>query len=159
MIFLRSSDDNVFELAEEAVMQCETIKNIIEDGCTTSEKCIPLPNVSSETLSKVIEYLNHHVKDDKRKGKVGEEEKKKAEWELTEWDEKFFSNDMQTLYDITLAANYLKVKSLFDKTCMTIANHMKDWSPEEIWMTFGIQNGISPEEVEQVKMENQWAFE
>ncbi|KAL4204066.1 hypothetical protein AMTRI_Chr01g107850 [Amborella trichopoda] len=158
MIFLRRNDGNTFEFTKEAVMQCEPIKNIIEDGCTTSEKGIPLPNISNETLSKVIEYLNHHIKDDKGKGKAGEEENKKTEWELIEWDEKFFSIDLQTLIDITLAANYLNVKSLFDKTCMTIANHIKDWSAEEVWKAFEIQNDFSPEEEEQVKMENQWAF-
>ncbi|KAL4190508.1 hypothetical protein AMTRI_Chr07g76030 [Amborella trichopoda] len=138
-IVLRSGDGEIFEVAQEAALQCETIKNIIEDGCTLTEKGIPLPNVSGKILSKVIEYLNHHMKDHKGKGKDGEEEEKKAEKDLTKWDEKFVEVDWPTLFDITLAADYLNVKNLLDMTCLTIANHMTNKSLEEIWKIFGIE--------------------
>ncbi|KAL4190656.1 hypothetical protein AMTRI_Chr07g76780 [Amborella trichopoda] len=166
-IFLRSSDEEIFELAEDAAIQCETIKIMIEDGCTTSEKGIPLPNVSSKVLSKIIEYLNHHVNDDKvkgkegdkGKGKEGEEEEKKGETVLTKWDEEFLKVDMQTHFDIALAANYLNVKHLLDITCLEIADRIKDWSVEDVRKTFGIENDFSPEEEDAVRKDNEWAFE
>ncbi|KAL4190654.1 hypothetical protein AMTRI_Chr07g25830 [Amborella trichopoda] len=159
MILLKSSEGQIFELAEASAIQCETIKNMIEGGCIPGEKGIPLPNVSSKTLLKVIEYLNHHVHDDKEKGKDGEEEEKKVQFELTKWDEQFLMIDMQILFDIILAANYLNIKDLLDKTSFTIADRMKDWTVEEVRKTFGIENDFSPEEEAQVRRENQWAFE
>ncbi|KAL4190617.1 hypothetical protein AMTRI_Chr07g25620 [Amborella trichopoda] len=157
MILVRSTEGKLFEVAQEAALQCETIKNMIEDGCTPSEKGIPLPNVSSKTLSKVIKYLIHHMEN--RKGNDGEEEERKAVTELQKWDEEFVNVDMETLVDIALAANYLNVKNLLDMTSMAIANHIKDLRPEEVREIFAIENDFSPEEEANVREQNKWAFE
>jgi S-phase kinase-associated protein 1 len=45
---------------------------------------------------------------------------------------------MSLLFDVVLAANYLDVKGLLDLGCKTIANFMKDKSPQEIKETFRI---------------------
>ena len=57
------------------------------------------------------------------------------------------------------AANYMNIKSLLDLTCMTVANMIKGKTPEEIRKTFNIRNDFTPEEEEEVRRENQWAFE
>lgn len=57
------------------------------------------------------------------------------------------------------AANYLNIKSLLDLTCLTVANMIKGKTPEEIRKTFNIENDFTPEEEEEVRRENQWAFE
>lgn len=57
------------------------------------------------------------------------------------------------------AANYLNIKTLLDLTCMTVANMIKGKTPEEIRKTFNIKNDFTPEEEEEVRRENQWAFE
>jgi hypothetical protein len=40
-------------------MESQTIRHMIEDDC--ADNGIPLPNVNSKILSKVIEYCNKHV--------------------------------------------------------------------------------------------------
>ena len=67
--------------------------------------------------------------------------------------------DQATLFEIILAANYLNMKGLLDLTCMTVANMMKGKTPEEIRKTFNIKNDFTPEEEEEVRKENQWAFD
>ena len=57
------------------------------------------------------------------------------------------------------AANYLNIKDLLELTCQTVADMIKGKTPEEIRRTFGIKNDFTPEEEEEVKRENQWAFE
>ena len=57
------------------------------------------------------------------------------------------------------AANYLNIKSLLDLTCQTVADMIKGKTPEEIRKTFNIKNDFSPEEEEEVRRENAWAFE
>ena len=42
---------------------------------------------------------------------------------------------------------------------MTVANMIKGKTPEEIRKTFNIMNDFTPEEEEEVRRENQWAFE
>lgn len=57
------------------------------------------------------------------------------------------------------AANYLNIKLLLDLTCQTVADMIKGKTPEEIRKTFNIKNDFTPEEEEEVRRENQWAFE
>ena len=161
-------------------LESQTIKHMIEDDC--ADNGIPLPNVTSKILSKIIEYCKKHVeapKSDDRSASVDDE--------LKSWDADFVKVDQATLFDLILvslpfpgllrdiefhnfnlylkvfsflkAANYLNIKSLLDLTCRTVADMIKGKTPEEIRKTFNIKNDFTPEEEEEVRRENQWAFE
>ncbi|KAF5181057.1 Skp1-like protein [Thalictrum thalictroides] len=145
MITLKSSDNQEFEVEEVVACESETIKNMIEDDCY--KEGIPLPNVTGNILAKVIEYCKKHVEEG-----VSDKDKKK-------WDEEFTKNmDQQRLFELILAANYLNIKKLMDVTCQAVADSIKDCSPEEIRTMFNITNDFTQEEEEQVRKENQWAF-
>lgn len=83
----------------------------------------------------------------------------KSEDEVKAWDLEFVKVDQATLFDLILAANYLNIKGLLDLTCQTVANMIKGKTPEEIRKTFNIKNDFTPEEEEEVRRENQWAFD
>ncbi|KAJ4794748.1 Skp1-related protein [Rhynchospora pubera] len=59
MITLVSSDGEEFVVNEKVARECRTIRNMMEDDCIITN--IPLPNVTSKILSKVIEYCQKHV--------------------------------------------------------------------------------------------------
>jgi S-phase kinase-associated protein 1 len=67
--------------------------------------------------------------------------------------------DQATLFDLIMAANYLNIKGLLDLTCQTVANMIKGKTPEQIRQTFNIKNDFTPEEEEEIRKENAWAFE
>jgi len=79
--------------------------------------------------------------------------------EIKEFDAAFVKVDQSTLFELILAANYLNIKRLLDLCCLTVANMIKGKTPEEIRKTFNIVNDFTPEEEEEVRRENQWAFE
>eukprot|EP00249_Psilotum_nudum_P009427 c21929_g1_i1 orf=415-891(-) len=150
---LRSFDDEMFEVDEMVAFESQTIKNMIEDtGCDAP---IRLPNVSSRILAKVIEYCKFHV--DARQG--GDDRVCLSDSDVKSFDADFVKVDQQTLFDLILAANYLNIKNLLDLTCQTVADMIKGKTPEEIRRTFNIKNDFTPEEEEEVRRENQWAFE
>ncbi|EEF52764.1 SKP1-like protein 1B [Ricinus communis] len=151
-ITLKSSDGETFEVEELVALESQTIKHMIEDDCADSG--IPLPNVTSKILSKVIEYCKKHVETPK-----SEDRPSSADDDLKAWDAEFVKVDQATLFDLILAANYLNIKSLLDLTCQTVADMIKGKTPEEIRKTFNIKNDFTPEEEEEVRRENQWAFE
>ena len=152
-VHLRSSDEQMFEVDEEVAYESLTVKNMIED--TGTEAPIPLPNVSSKILAKVIEYSKFHVD-----AKAGNADKpSKLDDDVKAWDMEFVKVDQSTLFELILAANYLNIKSLLDLTCLTVANMIKGKTPEEIRKTFDIKNDFTPEEEEEVRKENQWAFD
>ncbi|BFI15168.1 S-phase kinase-associated protein 1 [Marchantia polymorpha subsp. ruderalis] len=150
---LKSSDDEMFEVDETVAYESQTVKNMIED--TGTDNPIPLPNVSSKILAKVIEYCRYHVESQK----ISDEKPAVPEDEIKQWDAEFVKVDQATLFDLILAANYLNIKNLLDLTCQTVADMIKGKTPEEIRKTFNIKNDFTPEEEEEVRRENQWAFE
>uniref|UniRef100_A0A0C9RQB3 SKP1-like protein n=1 Tax=Wollemia nobilis TaxID=56998 RepID=A0A0C9RQB3_9CONI len=150
---LKSSDDEMFEVDQAVAFESQTIKNMIED--TGTESAVPLPNVSSKILAKVIEYCKYHVD----AAKATDEKSAISEEDVKTWDQEFVKVDQATLFDLILAANYLNIKNLLDLTCQTVADMIKGKTPEEIRKTFNIKNDFTPEEEEEVRRENQWAFE
>ncbi|PIA50655.1 hypothetical protein AQUCO_01200103v1 [Aquilegia coerulea] len=147
-VTLRSSDGEAFEVDEAVIVQSQTIKHMIEDECASD--VIPLANVTSKIMAKVIEYCKKHVENQECTDDI----------DLKSWDTDFVKDvDQGTLFDLILAANYLNIKSLLDLTCKTVADMIKGKTAEEIRKTFNIVNDYTPEEEEEVRRENQWAFE
>ncbi|OIT18963.1 PREDICTED: SKP1-like protein 4 [Nicotiana attenuata] len=151
MLILKSSDGQEFEVEEEVAVQAQTIKNMVVDGCADS--AIPLPVVSSKILAKVIEYWK------KRANVTADFNNQHELKELNEELLKEVEDDLEMLFGLILAANYLETKQLLDLLCEKVANMMKGKSPEEIRKKFGIRNDYTPEEEEEVRRENAWAFE
>ena len=158
---LQSSDNEIFEVEKDSALQSKTIENMCEDVELTpgnSLPIIPLPNVTGKILKKVIEYWDWHFK---HPFPVNEEEEKdkKTTDDIIPWDLDFCMVDKVILFDLILAANYLDVRPLLNLACKTVANMIKDKTPEEIRKTFGIKNDFTPEEEEQVRKENEWCEE
>ncbi|KAF2608782.1 hypothetical protein F2Q68_00045332 [Brassica cretica] len=191
-IVLKSSDGESFEVDEAADLESKTIAHMVEDDCV--DNGVPLPNVTSEILAKVIEYCKKHVKAAASKSEhcqstktvmsLARAEEAGAErvlvisrFELTiaafsQGDELEFplpairnlSNPSITLISVQTAvdggaANYLNIKNLPDLTRHTVADMIKGKTPEEIHTTFNIENDFTPEEEEEVRMEDKRAFE
>ncbi|MCO5596346.1 hypothetical protein L7F22_050407 [Adiantum nelumboides] len=152
---LKSSDDEMFEVEEVVAFESQTIKDMVED--TGTDSVIPLLNVSSKILSQVIEYCRYHALEVPKGG--SEDKPAVTDEEVKHWDADFLKVDQATLFDLILAANYLNIQRLLDLTCQCVADMIKDKTPEEIRKTLNIKNDFTPEEEEEVRRENQWAFE
>ncbi|PIA48539.1 hypothetical protein AQUCO_01400850v1 [Aquilegia coerulea] len=145
MIRLMTSDEQVIDVEEVVACESETIKNMIKDNCY--EDGIPLPNVTGNILAKVIEYCKKHVEEG-----VSDDDKKK-------WDDEFVKTiDQNMLFDLFLTANYLNINKLMDLTSQAVADSINNLKTEEVREMFGIVNDYTPEEEEQIRKENQWAF-
>lgn len=101
MICLKSSDGETFEVDESVAVESQTIKHMIEDNC--ADNIIPLPNVTSKILAKVIEYCKRHVDaaskaetDGTVTAAAGGDEDLKA------FDAEFVKVDQSTLFDLIL---------------------------------------------------------
>jgi S-phase kinase-associated protein 1 len=148
----------------------ETIRHIIQDGCAGGG--IPIHNVTAKVLVKVLEYCNKHtaaaVGPEAAAAAAGAAPNSKAGSssnafsgkvdDLASFDKAFIDMDMDTLFHLVNAANYLEVKALLDLACQKIADMIKDKTPEQIRQIFGITNDLSPEEEEEIRNENEWAF-
>ncbi|TMW86406.1 hypothetical protein EJD97_021423 [Solanum chilense] len=142
---LKTCDKKEFVLDEAIAMRSQTIKNMVEDDCVSN--VIPLPNVDSKTMTKVIEYWKKHSEEDVTKDM------------LVEFDKAFVKVHHSILYDVILAANFLNDKEILDMMCQEVADRIKGKKPEEIRKEFDIKNDFTPEEEEEIRKENVWVFE
>ncbi|XP_031114203.1 SKP1-like protein 1A [Ipomoea triloba] len=146
MIILRSSDGEIFKVEEAVAIEMQMIKYMIDDECANTT--IPIANVTGKILNKVIEYCKSHA-----------ETAKTSQDDLKDFDANFIKVDHQTLSDLIIAANFLNVKSLLDLTCQAAANLIEKMTVEDVRKFFNIQNDFTPEEEEEIRRENAWAFE
>ncbi|KAJ3191484.1 hypothetical protein HK101_007666 [Irineochytrium annulatum] len=159
MVVLTSQDAQSFTVEKSVAERSMLLKNMLEDVGETDAP-IPLPNVTGRILNKVIEYCTHH-KDDPPA--PPEEEKdafdtsRRRSDDIDEWDAAFIKVDNEELFEVILAANYLDIKPLLDLGCKTVANMLKGKSPEQIREMFNIECDFTPEELEEIRKENEWA--
>lgn len=125
-----------------------------DDEDDEDEIVMPVPNVRSSVLQKVIEWAEHH-KNSNFPDEDDDDSRKSAP--VDAWDREFLKVDQEMLYEIILAANYLNIKPLLDAGCKVVAEMIRGRSPEEIRRTFNIVNDFTPEEEAAIRRENEWA--
>ncbi|XP_031637676.1 S-phase kinase-associated protein 1-like [Contarinia nasturtii] len=154
-IKLKSSDGEIIDADIEVAKSSAIIKSMLDVcGDEDSETVIPLPNVSSNIIRLVLEWVAHHRDEPIQITESGDKEKP-----IPEWDANFLKIDQDQLFELIMAANFLQIKELLYVSSKTVANMMKGKSPEEIRLIFGIESELSPEEEKKVQQENEWCKE
>ncbi len=101
-IKLQSSDGEIFPVDVNIARCSLTIKTMLEDlGMEEGEdEVIPLPNVNSVILRKVITWADHH-KDDPAPAEDDENKEKRTD-DISSWDADFLKVDQGTLFELIL---------------------------------------------------------
>ncbi|CAF3743733.1 unnamed protein product [Rotaria sordida] len=144
-ITLESNDKQKFDVNIDIIEQSKTIKDVLENCGGAEGTTIPLPNVDSANLKKIIEWLTHH-KDDVPSFDDDEDYGERKKIEISKWDQDFLKIDQNSLFQLLLAANYLDISKLIDIICKTVADMMNGKTTEQIRETFKIPNDFTPEE-------------
>ena len=156
LITLVSSDGEKMQISAKAAQRSQLVKGIIEDYPDDAE--VPLNNFKSNILKKIKEYLEHYQDSDPK-----EIERPLASQNYQDcvepWDYEFINVDLDLIFEIILAANYMDIKPLLELASSKIASIIKGKTPEEIRKTFNIQNDFTPEEEQQIRDENQWCMD
>jgi len=114
------------------------------------KEVLPLPNIYSEVLRKVIDWCEQHKNDPEpeEESKDGERKQKQI-LKFEGWDEEFMSlinyineQGQSILYEIIIAANYLHIQGLIDITTMEVARKMENKTPEQISELFKLENDL-----------------
>ena len=165
-VTLVSSDGDKFEVEARTAAFSDLVKTMMTEIDSEEEEeeeeegqVIPLANVTSVILAKVIEFCEYHANN----GPMKEIEKPLKSTNLAEvvghWDADFVDIEQPVLFELILAANYMDIKSLLDLTCAKVGSMIKDKTPDQIKATFNIVNDFTPEEEAQARTENKWCEE
>jgi len=111
---LVSQEGEKFDVTKKVAVQSELVKTMSEGDKEENE--IPLPNVKSSVLKRIVDYMKYHVNNPAK-----EIEKPLKSANMTEivsqWDAEFVEVDQEVLFEFILAANYMDVKPLLDLCC------------------------------------------
>lgn len=148
-IKLQSSDGKVFEVDVDVANVSLTIKGMLEALGVHEDDVVPLPNVSSEVLEKVIVWATYHKNDSLI---VEEEEPPAGTWKpmkpktydtyVAPWDQEFLKVDQDMLFELIAASLYLNITGLKDAACKTVAKMMTGKTPKQLRKMFKIKNGF-----------------
>lgn len=152
---LMSQEGERFEVDKEVAQMSVLVKEMTEEDDDDDELEVPLPNVKSSVLRRVISFCEHHVREPMHDIEKPLKSSNMAEV-VSEWDANFVKVEQDVLFELILAANYMDIKSLLDLTCAKVASMIKGKTPEQIRQTFNITNDFTPEEEAQVREENKW---
>ncbi|KAK6924348.1 SKP1 component, POZ domain [Dillenia turbinata] len=144
-ITLKSEEGELIEIEERVARQSDVIKNIL-DEVESQNVDIPVPNVKASILNKVISYCTFYL------------QKKSDKEALKAFNKEFVEENWNILLDLITATNYLLVKQMYEFMCQAVANKMKKMSVEEVREYFGVVNDYTPEEEEEYRAKNKWAF-
>lgn len=159
-VTLLSQSGDAFDVPLGVCKMSELVKTMLPDEGEDMEEVsdIPLPNVRTEVLQKVIEFCTKY-----RDDPMDSIEKPLKSSNVSElvgaWYANFVNVEQAMLFELILAANFMDIKPLLDLTCATVASLIKGKNPEEIRQTFNIVNDFTPEEETQVREENKWCEE
>eukprot|EP00568_Trieres_chinensis_P009962 CAMPEP_0183313736 /NCGR_PEP_ID=MMETSP0160_2-20130417/46363_1 /TAXON_ID=2839 ORGANISM="Odontella Sinensis, Strain Grunow 1884" /NCGR_SAMPLE_ID=MMETSP0160_2 /ASSEMBLY_ACC=CAM_ASM_000250 /LENGTH=166 /DNA_ID=CAMNT_0025478881 /DNA_START=71 /DNA_END=571 /DNA_ORIENTATION=- len=116
-----------------------TIEDVEDDDDVVPE--IPLPNVESAVLAKVVEFCVHHQSDPMQHIEKPLRSNVMAEV-VQRWYADFINVDQAELYELTMAANFMDVKPLLDLACAAAACALLGRSREDIRRLYNAVNGF-----------------
>lgn len=143
MVELLSKDNKRFSITCSMAKMSTYFKNIIDMDMTTRE--IQLPYIHSTTIEKLVSWMEYHknippmtisrpLPHSNLKTIVGS------------WDADFMDCDLDLIYDLLLASNFLGILSLLELCCAKIASLMIGKTPNNIRDVFGLPEDFNPEE-------------
>jgi S-phase kinase-associated protein 1 len=135
---LIANDRVTLEVSLDVINMSSALKNALEDS-EDGERVIPVPNVSSAILAKVITFCETYSKEP--------------------LDATLSAVTKDDLFDIILAANYLDITPLMDHALKVCADTIKGMSPDQVRTYFCLEKDMTDEEEAAIKSQYSWAFE
>ncbi|KAJ8771148.1 hypothetical protein K2173_023473 [Erythroxylum novogranatense] len=147
-ITLTSSDGVQFTVSEAVVRQSEKIMSLINST-------IVLDTITGDVLKMVVDYCNKQME-------FKEREKSDCCFdinaEMKPWEADFVKElDLSSIFDLILAADYLRLKGLYRLGCQAVVDRMRGRTLEEMRQMFMIKSDFTPEEEAMKHEEIQWA--
>ncbi|KAM1120140.1 hypothetical protein ACFX13_045031 [Malus domestica] len=154
-ISLKTSDGEIFEIEENVAMQFQTVKTFFQDESVARDMVMPVPNVHSGELVKIIDFCTKSL-DLNRKAEHEEVSKK----ELRKFNNDFVKDETTgNVMELTLAADYLNVDQMLEVLNQCVADRIKNKSVEYVRKLFGVESDFTPEEEQKLRDDYAWAFE
>lgn len=141
-------------VAKMSQLVTETLDGDDDDDEETGRE-IPLPNVSSPVLEKVIEFCTHYTQVEQMTAIQTPLRSPKLDELVQEWYAAYVRVERNMLFDLVAAANFMDIKPLLDLTCLAVSILIKGKSATELREMFNLTADLTPEEEAQAQRDQQ----
>ena len=150
VITLISKDQKRFSIPSRLTTVSDYLKNIIDADSSVQE--IELDHIDSSTLEKILEWIQYHEHKPVKvipKPLSGSDLRKI----VGNWDAEFVDCNLDTVYALLLASNFLGIISLLELCCAKIASLIVGKTPDKIRETFGLPEDFGYEDETKIRKE------
>jgi len=153
---LISRQEDCFSLSRSAARGSALFQDMLENS--PLDEPIVLPNINTEVLAIVVEYLNYYAKSTASPTPIQKPVRCSNFAELvSEWEYSVVDKQTYVVFSLITAAGYLGISGLRDLAAAKIAVMISGKTAEEMRHILGIVTDLTPEEIEAVEQENKWA--
>ena len=146
IIKLKSSDGKIVEISKKVASKSSLLKGIIEDFPGDDE--FPINQVSGSILEKIKEYLVHYQDEQPKKIEIPLKSNDFKQC-VPEWDYNYLGEDMDLIFNLVSASNYMDIKSLMELTSAKLGSKIKGITSELVKKEFEISESTK-EEMDQI---------
>ena len=146
IIKLKSSDGKLVEISKKNASRSGLLKGLIEDFPDNDE--YPVNQVNGSILEKVKEYLIHYQDEEPKKIEVPLKSNDFKQC-IPEWDYNYLGEDIELIFNLLNASNYLDIKSLMELASAKLGSKIRGMISESIKKDFEIPE-TTKEENEQI---------
>ncbi|CBJ48849.1 conserved unknown protein [Ectocarpus siliculosus] len=159
-VTLVSMDGDGFVVEASAIEVSKLLKAMVDGPTENAAKEIPLTNMRSNVVAKVVEFCQHHQTDPMTDIPKPVQFGKTVGDHVQEWYSTFVKAlKDEMLFEMLLAANYLDLSPLLELCAATVGLRAMNKTPEEIQREFNIKEPFSPEVERTLRQENKWSTE
>ena len=144
-LLLISTDGIKESISHKAAIRSNYIKMVLDINPDSIE--IPL-KINGSMLKKIKEYLEHYenIEPFEIEKPLPTNNLKEC---VNEWDYNYINIDLEEVFELINASNYMDIESLLDLTTAKISSMSKGKSQQEIRNMFNIQCDLTEEELQE----------
>eukprot|EP00475_Leptophrys_vorax_P026836 TRINITY_DN3813_c0_g1_i1.p1 TRINITY_DN3813_c0_g1~~TRINITY_DN3813_c0_g1_i1.p1 ORF type:complete len:216 (-),score=62.72 TRINITY_DN3813_c0_g1_i1:156-725(-) len=149
-IDLVSCDEKRITLPKSTANMSDYVKGVTDADATAKE--IQLKHIKGEILEKIVEWMKYHKKITPRPIPRPLKTSNMKET-VGSWDAQYVDCELELVFEVLLAANFLIITPLLELCCAKVASMMLGKTPRQIRKAFNIKEDFTPEEEQQIRKE------
>ena len=135
-IQISSCEGNIYKISKKAAMRSGIIKGMIDDF--PDDISFPMKSIKGNILEKIKEYLMHYKDEEPQKIEIPLKSNNFSEC-INNWDFNFLGNDIDIIFDLLEAANYMDTKPLHELVSAYLGSNIRGINSNSILKDFEIE--------------------
>ena len=154
-IQISSSEGNIYNISKKAAMRSKILKGMIEDF--PDDQIFPMKSIKGNILEKIKDYLMHYENEEPEKIEIPLKSNNFSEC-VNNWDFNFLGNDIDIIFDLLEAANYMDIKPLHELVSAYLGSNIRGINSNGIFKDFEIEE-LTEKEKEEIMIDKRYLEE